>query len=450
LRYAQLGSYTPPPIPPGRPKLAPITPNDVVTRLTAIIEDGSGVLRSFDLGVLTNDGQPHSVILPLADQLTKSELARPSGPLQLVQLQLSVYPPGGPDFSGTLKLTQLAVSNQLQGNQWASLPLTGTKGAFAPGPPDATGNVPPGVPRITLSAAPAGQLAAAIVTGSGQTASPSVPIAFTLRPASGSLPAAIPVLVNDAFLHQLGLQPGGTFPLQASGGTVNATVAGTFSSFPTIDPSQLVVVADYGTFDAMELFQQQSNPSDPDERWLAVDSGRSSKAAASLQAAPFSSPTVTSLVEQRQALQTDPVALGTIGALSLGFIAALVFAGIGFAVSAAVSVHERLGEFATLRALGLSPRQLAGWLMLEQGILIGLSLLGGTIVGLGLSWLILPLITVTQAGAQVVPSLLVVVPWLRLIGMEAIIVVLLATVVGVAAMLLRRIGIGQVLRMGVE
>ncbi len=448
LHYTEPIPYTPP---AGRGSTSGlIGPNAVSTRLTAIIQDGSGLLRSFDLGIMISDGQPHQIILPLADQLTEAHVARPTGPSKLIQLQLSVYSPSGPNFTGQLHIAQMAASDQLAGEPWTAVPLSPSNGAFSAGPQPANGVVPAGAPQISMDTAPTGQLAATIVTGTGSATSSEVPTSFTLTPGSSTLPDSIPVLVNDTFLQRLGLQAGGTFPLQSGAGALTARVVGTVTSFPTVDPSQPVVVADYGTFDAMQLFGRRINPPDPDERWLAVNPALANAAAARLRAAPFSSPTVISLTERRQTLQTDPVALGTIGALSIGFIAALVFAGIGFAVSAAMSVHERVGEFATLRALGLSSRQLVGWLLLEQGLLVGLSLLGGTVVGLGLSWLVLPLITVTQAATQVVPRLLVVMPWLLLFEMEVTIVLLLALIVGTASLLLRRIGIGQVLRMGVE
>ncbi len=450
LHYIDSNPPTTPPVGPnGSPIVLP-SPDDVETRLTAIVEDGNGILRTFDLGILANDGQSHELIVPVAVQLSGNQIWRPTGPLQLIQLQLSVYPPGVLSFTGELHLTHLAQSDQLSGDQWTPVSLVGTKGDLAAGPQPANGVLPQGAPHIDLTNSPDGQLGATIVTGNGSTIAPGVPIPFTLTPSGSTLPEALPVLVNDALLRQFGLQIGGTFPLRSAAGTVNARVVGTVTSFPTIEPDQPVVIADYGTFDAMELLQRRTNPTDPDERWLAIDPAQASAAVATLLTAPYSSPTVVSLAERRQALQTDPVALGTIGALSLGFVAALVFAGIGFVVSAATSVHERVGEFTTLRAIGLSPRQLAGWLMLEQGMLVGLGLAGGTIVGLGLSWLVLPLITVTQTAAPVVPSLLVVVPWLRLFEMEATIIGLLAIIVVVAAMVLRRIGIGQVLRMGVE
>ncbi|HQX62466.1 MAG TPA: FtsX-like permease family protein, partial [Thermomicrobiales bacterium] len=169
-----------------------------------------------------------------------------------------------------------------------------------------------------------------------------------------------------------------------------------------------------------------------------------------VDASPFFTWKRQSRDQRTTTLQTDPVALGIIGALSVGFIAAILFATVGFVVSAAVSAHERLTEFALLRALGLSPRQLSGWLSLENGLLVMISVIGGTILGLGLAWLILPFVTLTQSASEIVPGIIVVIPWSWIILLELAVVGLLAVVVTVLGLLLRRIGLGGLLRLGEE
>jgi ABC-type antimicrobial peptide transport system permease subunit len=154
--------------------------------------------------------------------------------------------------------------------------------------------------------------------------------------------------------------------------------------------------------------------------------------------------------ERTRELRTDPVALGTLGALSLGFSAAAIFAVIGFVSSAAVGARERMTEFALLRAIGLSSRQLAGWLLIENGFLVALSLLGGTLLGFLLSWLILPLITVNREAEQVFPSLIVIIPWRTIFMLEALILLTLLVVSAVMALVLRRVGLGTALRIGEE
>ena len=89
-------------------------------------------------------------------------------------------------------------------------------------------------------------------------------------------------------------------------------------------------------------------------------------------------------VGRHRTLATDPVALGIIGALGIGFVAAALFAIVGFVVSASVSARERINEFALLRALGLSSGQLSVWLSLENAVLATSACWWGP--ASGLSW----------------------------------------------------------------
>ncbi|HLI51819.1 MAG TPA: FtsX-like permease family protein, partial [Thermomicrobiaceae bacterium] len=110
----------------------------------------------------------------------------------------------------------------------------------------------------------------------------------------------------------------------------------------------------------------------------------------------------------------------------------------------------RLTEFALLRALGLSLSQLSSWLSLENGLLVAISLAGGTALGLLLAWLILPLVSLTQAAAKTVPSVIVLIPWRAVVILEGSSLLVLILVIAVLATALRRIGLGSILRLGEE
>jgi ABC-type antimicrobial peptide transport system permease subunit len=153
-------------------------------------------------------------------------------------------------------------------------------------------------------------------------------------------------------------------------------------------------------------------------------------------------------VARGRALATDPVALGIIGALAIGFVAATLFAIIGFVVSASVSARERIGEFALLRALGLSSAQLSAWLSLENIVLASISLVSGVALGLVLAWVVLPFITVTADAASPYPPVVVGVPW-DLVGiLIASAILALGATVLVLAWLLPRSSLGSALRTG--
>ncbi|MEZ4571791.1 MAG: FtsX-like permease family protein [Thermomicrobiales bacterium] len=241
------------------------------------------------------------------------------------------------------------------------------------------------------------------------------------------------------------------FPLLLGGADRPVRIAGVLRSFPSLDPlDEMIIVVDGPTLDALQYIERGRASTSFDEWWLAVDDGASDDIAARLDAAPFNSNQIQTRVERTRDLRTDPVALGTLGALTLGFVAAIVFAIVGFVSSAVVGARERMTEFALLRAIGLSSRQLAGWLLIENGFLVVLSLLGGTLLGFLLSWLILPMITVNREAEQVFPSLIVVIPWRTILLLEAAILLLLLVVSAVLAVVLRRIGLGQALRIGEE
>ena len=135
-------------------------------------------------------------------------------------------------------------------------------------------------------------------------------------------------------------------------------------AFPATDPTRPIAIIDLATLGLLR-FEGSDAVEPADEWWLAVDDGARATVAQALTDAPFRSRAVLSQVARGQTLATDPIALGIIGALAIGFVAAALFAVVGFIVSAAVSARERIAEFALLRALGLSSGQLSVWLSLR-------------------------------------------------------------------------------------
>jgi ABC-type antimicrobial peptide transport system permease subunit len=160
-----------------------------------------------------------------------------------------------------------------------------------------------------------------------------------------------------------------------------------------------------------------------DEWLLTIEPGTEPAVLAALREPDADTGDVVGRVELGRSLATDPVPLGLIGVLGLGSVAAMLFAGIGFLVSSTISTSERIGEFALLRALGLSTRQLALWLSLESVFLLAVGLAAGSMLGLLLAWLVLPFATLTQTGLPPVPAPEVIVPW------EAIVPIYLGAIV---------------------
>lgn len=306
------------------------------------------------------------------------------------------------------------------------------------------GDVPPGQTQGTAvqlgDNSPTG-----VVFGQG-TGAPAAQLAFV--PASvAPTYTPVPVIANPAFLAATASAPGETISATVEGAVRSLQISGVVSTFPTTDPGRPLLIFDERTLGLLRL-QGTSTARSADEWWMATTGAGVGALTKALRDSPFESADVVTLVDRTRSLSTDPVALGIIGALTLGFVATGLFAVVGLTVSAAVSARQRRTEFALLRAIGLSGRQLSGSLWLENGSLVLVSLVAGTSLGLLIGWLVLPFVTVTQRAAAPIPPVVVHVPWDRILLLDLVSALALGVAVVVIGGVLRRLGVGGTLRMG--
>jgi putative ABC transport system permease protein len=107
--------------------------------------------------------------------------------------------------------------------------------------------------------------------------------------------------------------------------------------------------------------------------------------------------------DARQTLETAlsaPNRQGTLGLLSVGFLAASALTVTGFLLYALFSFRERFVQLGVLRALGLSTRQMAVALALEQFILVLAGLIAGTAIAV-LAARLLKIFQVVKMGENI-------------------------------------------------
>jgi putative ABC transport system permease protein len=226
-------------------------------------------------------------------------------------------------------------------------------------------------------------------------------------------------------------------------------IAGRTPDFPSLDPSIPFAIVDATTLErARQAMTGQLLPTR--EWWLSVDAASAPNVEEALRQAPFAADEVLGRMSLSRSLAGDPVSLGIIGALGLGAIAALAFAAIGFVVSAVVATSERITEFAILRALGLSVRDLSAWVSLENAFLLGFGILTGSALGILLAWLVLPFATLTESGEAAVPPAQIVVPWPALTPIYLAAIALFVVTVLLVTRQVRGAAISTVLRSGDE
>ncbi|HEU4321159.1 MAG TPA: ABC transporter permease [Acidimicrobiia bacterium] len=407
-----------------------------------VVQDGNGLLHRLEGAFVAPNEGLVEIPIELVTRLADGGTARPTYPISIVNIEVqSFYPEAGSrsvtlDFSGFTALYGDGSSAPAAADQdWTTWTTSVTDVISVAGRPTIGSPTPDDDGGVTVQ----------VETGYAFGVPPAT---FSIRPPGTSLPDSIAVVVSSTFPEATLVGVGDTVrlpPLRIAEDTV--TITGTLDAFPTIDPDLgEFVLVDLPTYQMMGY--EPGNPIRPvDQYWMSVD-GDPDEALASVLAPPLATFSAESLQELTDQLTSDPVALGTIGALTVGFVAAAVFAAVGFAVSATVSARERLVEFALLRALGLSPRQLGGWLVLEQSVLVVVSLALGTFVGWLITTTVLPLVTLTQDGSQAFPPVIVEYPWAAISVLELAVVAVLAVIVIVMTFILRRVGLGSLLRMG--
>ena len=412
------------------PDVPPLDPNARGILPVLVIRDTDGLVSRVSGPRVALGGGAQRVEVPL----TNAELpGGPAYPIELLGIELEVDVLGSAAV-GDMGITSVMASDEGGEQEVAADGLTWTRTQVGDPPgtegdalsPD-NGIVTLEEPILEAGAGPDGIIR---VSGAAADAGP------------------IPVLASTPMVDATGVAIGDTIDLGTLGTRRTYVVTGTLSGWPTLDPTQPFVVADLGALAGWDHVNGQVTSAD--EWWLEVVDGSASAVAEQLRQPPYSADRVTANEELRRELLNDPVALGVIGSLALGALAAVIFAAIGFVVSATVSTRERLGEFALLQAIGLSHRQLSAWLSMENAFLLVVGLAAGTGLGLIMAWVVLPFVTLTQEATIAVPPIEVVIPWgiyalLYLVALGA-----LAITVVVIGNLLARVRVSGVLRSGGE
>ncbi len=107
----------------------------------------------------------------------------------------------------------------------------------------------------------------------------------------------------------------------------------------------------------------------------------------------------------------QPERVGLFGVLNVGFIATGLMPGIGFLLYSYASLRRRFIQLGILQAIGLSIRQLIGYLVFEQFILMGVAILMGAVIGLVTSQMFVPFLQIGASSQSPVPPFDVLIGW---------------------------------------
>ncbi len=325
----------------------------------------------------------------------------------IVAVELHLALPGGQVLTGSVGIRTIETSATPAADDWTPIGAGATFGAWTmqrsafdlrPTPlPSGPAAVPGDLIGATIPAE-------APLTGPGTQTIAARPTALTDVAA-----APLAALVDPTLLTATGAANGDVVLIRhASSVTRKVRAVDTVTSFPGLAVSGVAIV-DFGTFQLAQYATDETIRA-PDEWWLAVAPGSDRQAMAALAIGPAALHGLHSRAIETESRINDPIALAISGMLILAAAAAAAFAAIGFVAAAWASTQSRLAEFAVARALGLTRRQVSGWLLLEQAFptLIGVG--WGIALGVALEWLVLPAVTLAPCGGPAIPPELIALP----------------------------------------
>jgi hypothetical protein len=384
---------------------------DSLVEVSVVIADSNGIYR-FDAGTVPLSAPQARAVADLTRTVGGVEY-RPAFPLRVEAIELKVagyYP-----VTGSLELLGIETLEGGSPGEWTSvnLPLGSADWGWAV------------VSRQRQTAYPTAPGRPGAISLGHEAADIQFDPAQTYRYwAWPKGPAAIPALGNQALLDESGSLVGDIITASRSGFESPLRIAALVSSFPTLDPDKPILIVDRAALDLID-YATWGVVDNPTEWWLTVKPGSETAVAAALEGGAYSVATAVTRAQAEAARRADPIALGVIGALLLGTIAAIALAAIGFLVTIAFMARERSGELALLRALGQSARGVSAMLAAEAAALLAYGLIAGAALGLLIGWLAIPFASLTPAGGTPVPTPSLEVPWVSLAALALPLTVLL-------------------------
>jgi putative ABC transport system permease protein len=224
------------------------------------------------------------------------------------------------------------------------------------------------------------------------------------------------------------------------------TIAGTYRYFPTVYEQSEERATIIGNLDY--LFERLGGP-ELHNIWLRIepDADKHELVTQVQEMGVF----VKDWVEAREIIaeeQAKAERVGIFGTLTIGFLGAAVFSGIGLLIYNYASLQERLFRFTILRAVGLLLLQIVSQVVIEYVVLMVYSVAGGAAIGVWASRLFIPFFQAADQNILRPPSMIPLIAWReigRISGAFTLVLVLAQVAVISAAV---RKGVFQALRLG--
>jgi len=259
------------------------------------------------------------------------------------------------------------------------------------------------------------------------------------------------VIASQSLMDNAHLSMGGLVRIRLPGQFIYVTVEEVVDYFPTLDPDvKGFMIANLDRLGDIRNMQLTS-PTYPSEVWLTLSTDEEQREAAidKLNWGRYSAREVYNTDEMLSKLRSDPLAgAGWGGMLMIAFLGVILVSSLGFVVYLYLSARARQLDFAILRTLGFSLRQIIGLVCFEQIFIIVAGMGIGTIIGERLSYIMMPFLQLTEYGERVLPPFILTINWGTIGIAYGIIAAAFIITISLVILFFSKVAIHRTLRMG--
>ncbi|HLF09362.1 MAG TPA: FtsX-like permease family protein [Dehalococcoidia bacterium] len=263
----------------------------------------------------------------------------------------------------------------------------------------------------------------------------------------------IPAIASSAFRKAANLSAEGqpTVSLSVGGRTVSVKIVGDIEYFPTLSPGGSgFIIVDLAEVSRVVNYLPGYGLY-PNEVWISTKARGPAREGllTELRALGTFNTVIYDEGELMRRATADPLAsAGWQGVLSLAFLAVAGIGVLGFMVYAYMFAQRRQLEFAVLRTMGFSARQINRLVSFELALVVLVGIAVGSIIGAVMGSIILPFLQLTELGEQVLPPFVLTIGWAELIGICGILLAAFVIASAITSRFFFRLSITRLIRIG--
>jgi hypothetical protein len=259
----------------------------------------------------------------------------------------------------------------------------------------------------------------------------------------------IPALVSRSFIELNEFTEGQRFSLFVNNVAPWFELSRSIEYYPTLYQERPYLVVDRALLN-YTLIRGVNSRINPNELWLRLGNGVDEAAFIASVQNSADAPLIKEifgLEATLDAYETDVLSLGVIGLLYISFTVGLVLSIVSLLNYISLTVQARIGEFAVLRAMGLTTSRMVWSIMIEQFLVLFAAVILGALIGQFLTSQVLPPLALSAAGGIVTPPFALRLDVATIVQYLLILLAVLLVVLLLSALWVRRTATAEALRL---